>query len=105
MEVVTYKDIVCVQPGDELAVCPFERRAPFAFPDAFFTVSAGGNRVEDAVVAELDVEEEEGQDGPREIPTSCGSDENCNGRREFGRVFSAVEIVTSTGPLSSPCAR
>lgn len=70
MEVVTDEDVVGAQPGDDLAMSLFEGRAAVAFPEAFFAVSAGGQRMEGAVVAELDVEVEERQKKPRKMATS-----------------------------------
>ena len=69
MEVVADKDVIGAQPADELAISPFEVRSPLAFPDALLALSARGHRVEDAVMAELDVNEEKGQVGPREVAT------------------------------------
>jgi len=63
VEVVADEDVVGAQPGDEVVVGAREARAAAALPKALLAVSAGGQGVEDAVVAELDVEEEEGQDG------------------------------------------
>ncbi len=57
LEVVTDEDVVRAQPAEELAVCSLAPRALLAFPEQFFALSAGGQCVEDAIPAELDVEE------------------------------------------------
>ena len=54
VEVVTDEDIVRAQPVDELAVCPFEPRTLFAFPEAFLALSASSHCVKGAVAAKLD---------------------------------------------------
>jgi len=59
VEVVTHDDVVWTYPADELVVRLPEPHAPLAFPEALLALSAGGHRVERAVLAELDVEEEE----------------------------------------------
>jgi hypothetical protein len=51
VEVVAYEDVARTHPADKLAMCPFEPRATFAFPDAFLALSAGGHCMEDAVAA------------------------------------------------------
>jgi len=63
VEVVADEDVVGAQPGDEVVVGPRDARAAAALPKALLAASACGQGVEGAVVAELDVEEEEGQDG------------------------------------------
>jgi len=78
VEIVAGEDVVGVEPGDELAMGKFDRRALLALPEAFFASAAGGQRVEGAVVAELDIDEKKGQNGPRVMTTTgSGEDSNC----------------------------
>jgi hypothetical protein len=67
VEVVADEDVVGARPFDELTVCPLEVRSSFTLPETLLALSAGGHCVKNAVVAELDVEEEKGQVGPREV--------------------------------------